>query len=275
MSRVRYSFSSRRTRKIENIRKQRAKYPKLLLKVIEISDIIIEVLDSRFAQQMQNKEIENLIKEKNKILIPILNKADLSLKNPGIKNAILISCKTREGIKELRDKIKIEAKKIKKSKDNTYNKIHVGVIGYPNSGKSSLINLLIGKTSAKTGAEAGFTKGIQKLKLSSNILLLDSPGVIPDTHYSTTNLEKISLHTKLGGKSHSQVKNPEIVVSELMKEFSEQIEKFYKIPANGDSEKLIETLGKQKGFLKKGGVIDEDKTSRLILKDFQQGKIKI
>jgi hypothetical protein len=250
MARVRYSFSSRRAGNLKNIRKQKQEFPKLLLKVIETSDIILEVLDTRFAKEMQNKEIEKLIKSQNKILIPILNKSDLSLKKPIIKNSVLVSCKNRKGIKELRDKIKAEAKKIKKSKENKYNRIQVGVIGYPNSGKSSLINLLIGKTSAKTGAEAGFTKGLQKLKLTSDILLLDSPGVIPNSHYSQTEFSKISKHTKLGGKSFSQIKDPEIIVASLMKEYSKQIEKFYKVKANGDSEKLIEELGKKKGFLK-------------------------
>ena len=60
-----------------------------------------------------------------------------------------------------------------------------------------------------------------------------------------------------------------------MKDYATQIEKFYKIQAKGDSEILIEELGKQKGFKKSKGLIDEDKTARLILKDWQQGKIKI
>jgi ribosome biogenesis GTPase A len=271
--RVRYSFSSRRTRKLDKIAKQKTKYPKLLLQVIETSDIILEILDARFANEMQNKEIENLIKEKDKKLILVLNKADLTEKKP--KKGILVSCKTKQGVAELRNKIKMFANQIKKSNRNKFNSIQVGVIGYPNSGKSSLINLLIGKASAKTGAEAGFTKGVQKLRLTSEIMLLDSPGVIPNNQYSQDSSEKISKHTKVGGRSASQVKDPENIVAEIMKEYSREIERFYKIKAEGDAEILIEKLGKRKGFLKKGNNVNEDQTSRLILKDFQDGRIKV
>ena len=271
--RIRYSFSSRRTRNLDNIAKQKTKYPKLLLQVMNTSDIILEVLDARFAKEMQNKEIENLIEKKGKKLILVLNKADLTEKRP--KKGILVSCRTKQGINELRNKIKILAKQIKKSNVNKFDRIQVGVIGYPNSGKSSLINLLIGKSSAKIGAEAGFTKGIQKLRLSSEIMLLDSPGVIPNSEYSQENSEKISGHTKVGGRSASQVREPGIIVSEIMKEYSKEIQKFYKIEAKGDSEILIEELGKKKGLLKKGNQVNEDQTARLILKDFQEGRIKV
>ena len=106
-------------------------------------------------------------------------------------------------------------------------------------------------------------------------MILDTPGVIPEKEYSSINSEKISRHTKLGARSYSQVKEPEIVIADLMKEYSEALENFYKIDAEGDSEKLIEELGKRKGFRKKGGEIDEDKTSRLIIRDWQSGRIRI
>ena len=123
--------------------------------------------------------------------------------------------------------------------------------------------------------DAGFTKGIQKLKLSEDINLLDSPGVIPKKEYSSSDAEKIATHTKLGGRSYSQVKEAEMVVANLMKEYNKQIEKFYKIKANGDSEILLEKLGKQKGFFKSKGLINEDKAARVVLKDWQQGRIKV
>ena len=154
-------------------------------------------------------------------------------------------------------------------------KISVGVIGYPNTGKSSMINLLIGKKSAKTGAEAGFTKGVQKLKLTPEIMLLDSPGVIPEADYSNINKSAIAKHTIVGGRSHSQVKNPEMVIAKLMNEFKGVLEKHYKIQAKEDSEILIKKLGEKKGFLKKEGQVNEDKTARFILKEWQEGKIKV
>lgn len=278
---VRYSFSSRHTRNLDNIGKQRKKYPDILDSIIDSSDIIVQILDARFPEETRNLKIEEKIKEKHKKIIYVFNKSDLidkrKLKDYNyLTPNISISCKSYQNIKGLRVLIKRISKTIKKpvNKDGS-DKITVGIIGYPNTGKSSLINSLIGKSSAGVGSDAGFTRGIQKLKLSEDINLLDSPGVIPREDYSTTDSQKIALLTKLGGKSHSQIKEPEIVVNEIMKEFSKQIEKHYKIDSNGDSEKLIEELGRKKNLIKKGGEVDGDKTARLILLDWQRGSIKL
>lgn len=273
--RKRYSFSSRRTRRIENIGKQKKKYTSIAEQIIEQSDIILEVLDSRFIEETRNKELEEKIKRKDKKIIYVLNKSDLTKKIPKSKElypSVKVSCKERKGIKDLRNLLKRESKKIEKKDDS---KVSVGIIGYPNTGKSSLINILIGKSSAGTGSDAGFTKNIQKLKLSEDIILLDSPGVIPEEEYSNIDKEKIATQTKLGGRSFSQVKEPDIVIAKIMEEYPKVLENFYGIKADGDSEKLIEELGKKKGLMKKGGKIDEDKVARIILKDWQTGKIKI
>ncbi len=276
----RYSFSSRRTGHIENIRKQRAKYPLLAEKVIRMSDIILEILDSRFIQETRNPELEKQIRKEEKKIIYVFNKSDLidikkvSEEDKMLNPKIFVSCTERRGIKELRNKIKALSSQIKKPVDKVLNKITVGVIGYPNTGKSSIINLLTGRGSAGIGADAGFTKSIQKIRLTSGIALLDSPGVIPGKEYSTSNSKTWFKNTKVGARSYGQVKNPEVVVSDLMKEYPLLLENFYKISAQGNSEILIEELGRKKGFLNKGNKVDEDKTARLILKDWQQGKIR-
>jgi len=263
---------ARSAKKLKNIKKQRGKYPLLLEKVIEVSDIVLEILDARFPKEMQNKDIEKLIKDKGKKVIYVLNKSDLTRKRDKRLNPkVFVSCKNHNGINELRDKIKQEAAKVKKRGD--FNRVHVGVIGYPNTGKSSLINLLIGRTSAKTGSDAGFTKGIQKLKLTEGINLLDSPGVIPSDEYSTISEEKISQNVKFGGKSYSQVKNPELALNEIVKSNKKDLEEFYKMKFE-NAEDLIEKIGREKGFLKKGGEVNSDRASRFVLKDWQLGIIK-
>ena len=70
------------------------------------------------------------------------------------------------------------------------------------------------------------------------------------------------------------MKNPEVVVTDLMKEYPMLLEKFYNILAEGDAELLMEELGRKKGFLNKGNLVDEDKTARFIIKDWQRGKIR-
>lgn len=283
--RPRYSFSSRHTGKTRNMRKQRGKYPLLAKKIVQDSDIILEILDARFPQETRNKDLEEEIKNREKRIIYVLNKADLIDKShlnlpQDLSPYVLVSCTLRKGVKELRDRIKIEARKVEKGRDKEREEIEsqrvtVGVIGYPNTGKSSLINTLIGKSSAGVGSDAGFTKSLQKLKLSQDIVLIDSPGIIPAKEYSPQDQEKLALNTKLGARSYSQIKGPELVVTKLIKEYPNVLEKFYRINAKADPEVLLEELGKRKGFLKKGGEVNEDTTARLIIKDWQTGKIKL
>jgi len=303
--RVRYSFSSRRTGNIDNIRKQRKPYPKIAKEVVRISDIILEVLDARFLGETRNYELEGFIRREKKKLIFVLNKSDLVNVNEKKKEArakglvpfVLISSRDRKGAAELRKKIKIEAGKLKVSevkkeelieenKDNAffnleeelkkidYQRKQVGVIGYPNTGKSSLINYLTGRGAAGTASEAGYTKGIQKIKLSKDILLLDTPGVIPESEYSVKK-DAIAHHAKLGVRTYDKVKDPEFIVAKLLEQYLEAIETHYDVKSDGNPEKLIEEVGKKKNLLVRGGEVDVDRASRFIIKEWQAGKIKV
>jgi len=260
----------RSTKTLKNIKKQRGKYPLLLRKIIETSDIVLEILDARFPKEMQNRDIEKLIKDRGKKIIYVLNKSDLAEKRIcGLNPQVFVSCKNRRGISELRNKIKEESAKIRKTGE--YNRIQVGIIGYPNTGKSSLINLLIGKNSAKTGSDAGFTKGIQKFRLTEGIHLLDSPGVIPADEYSLTNEEKIARNVHVGGRSPNQIKNPEFALNKLVAIYKKDLEKIYKIKFENEDD-LIEIIGRKRGFLKKGGEVNSDRTAREILNNWQMEK---
>ena len=279
MVRVRYSFGSRHTGRIENIKKQRKKYPDVMKEVIGISEVILEILDSRYIGETRNKEIEEEIKKQGKKIIFVLNKADLvdskklEKKLPkDLKPYVFVSAKTRKGSNNLRNKIKIEAKRADIGEKK---RVHIGVIGYPNSGKSSIINLITRRGVTGTSKQAGYTKGMQKIKMSEGILILDTPGVIPESKYSSSAKMTFSEDAKVGARSYNDVKDPEDIVHYLMKDFSKEIEKYYKLKVEGDSEILIEKLGKEKNFLKKKGEVDIDRTSRIILRDWQEGKIKI
>jgi len=316
MVRVRYSFGSRHTGRIANIKKQRGKYPDVMKDVVRISDIVLEILDARYIEETRNIAVEKDILDKGKLLVYVFNKVDLVDRAELEKQIpkwmrpyVFVSATKNIGLRDIKARIKMEAKRIKvkwKNDDKKDNegvvkdmrgarRIHVGVIGYPNAGKSSVINFITRKSAAKTAKQAGFTKGMQKIRMSEDILILDTPGVIPASKYSTES-KSFAADVKVGGRTYSDVKDPEDVVLYLMdapmpvdeknptdkekraiKEAeanAKKIQEFYGIDAGGDVDELIEKLGKKKGFLGKGGKVDVDRSSRIILRDWQKGMIK-
>jgi len=281
---IKNKSGKRRIKTLDNLDKQKEQYLELAEKIVDKSNIIIELLDSRFIKETRNKTIEKKVKEKDKKIIYVLNKIDLTEDKQKVYRQVsfllprvFVSCKNYKGISELRQKIKSISKKIKAEKTNL-NKVIVGVIGYPNTGKSSLINILTGKNSLGVSPKAGFTKGIIKINLTKDIAILDSPGIIPDEKYSNTNNALMIEQAKVGARDYTNLKNPDLFVLKIMKEYPGLLEKYYSLDlkkTNGNPETLIECLGRKRGFLIKGDSVDEDKTSRIILKDWQEGKIRI
>lgn len=296
MVRVRFSFGSRHTGQISNIKKQRGKYPDVMKDVVRISDIILEILDARYIEETRNMEVEEDILKKRKLLIYVFNKVDLVDRGElerqipsWMRPYVFVSATKGIGLRDIKARIKMEAKRISRErigeildKDEksvvkdleSKRRIHVGVIGYPNAGKSSVINFITRRGVAKTAKQAGFTKGMQKIRMSDDILILDTPGVIPASKYSTLS-KNFAQDVKVGGRTYSDVKDPEDVVYYLMKneKDAKKILEFYGFN-DLNAEELIDVLGKKKGFLGKGGKVDIDRSARLILRDWQEGGIK-
>jgi ribosome biogenesis GTPase A len=241
----------------------------LVHKVIEKSDIVLEVLDARFIDETRNLENENKIKNRGKILVHVINKCDyvdkkdLELVKKGLTNCVFVSAKKHLGTTLLKQKIKMLAKR-EKIKEPI-----VGVIGYPNVGKSSVINALKGKGSAKTSSEAGHTKGKQYLRISQNIMMIDSPGVIDK---NKTDEESLVL---IGAKNPSTMDDPDLAVLTLMEQNPGLLETNYDVPVGRDNEKTLERISLKLNFKMKGGVADVERASRNILRDWLNGKIKV
>jgi len=236
--------------------------------VISDSDVLLMVLDSRMAFETRNMEIENKVAASGKPLIYVLNKCDLIDKVTSehykriIPNSVFISAKHHLGTTKLREKIMSTAARY----NIEFSKIRVGVLGYPNVGKSSLINALKGRGAAKTSSISGFTKHIQKVR-TSKLILLDTPGVIP---YKEKNMLK---HNIIGTIDSNKAKDPDIVAANLMKAFPGFIEKFYKTRVNEDFDETLENIAVKCNMVTKGSKPDILRVSRMILKDWQDGKI--
>src|SRR5208283_4260547 len=244
----------------------RQSIPFLINNLVLQSDIILEILDARFIEKTRHVEIENKIKNLGKEIIYVLNKSDLvdiaeinkQLELNILYPHVFFSSRERSGVVNLRNLIKKEAKKLKKDA------INIGILGYPNTGKSSLINSLIGRASAKVSSMAGFTKAIQKIRLSPGIYLIDAPGILHPEEILPINRETAIKHSQIGAIDWNKVREPELVIDSLMKEYPEVFEKYYNIDAKNDSDVLIEKLGRKFNYLKKGNEVDEMRTAKQI-----------
>ena len=242
-----------------------------VFKVVKESDLILEILDARFAEDMRNNQLERLIELENKKLILVLNKSDLLSKTKTMelkeklersnKKVIFVSSKTRNGLKLLREVIYAES---------NHQKIKVGLIGYPNTGKSSLINMLRGKHVAETSSKAGFTKGERWVKINDNVLLLDSPGTIP-----LGERDEVEL-ILWNAKNIEDLKEVETVCLQALEKIKivqpDWLKKNFGLNFGEKSlEELLEELALKNHKLRKGGVPDSENMARLILKKWQKG----
>jgi|GEM_PF-129444 ribosome biogenesis GTPase A len=242
---------------------------KIVNKIIDECDVILLVLDARDPETTRNRELEEKIKKMNKELIYVLNKADLVPKEvlekwkEKLENAVFVSAKHRMGTKILRDKIKEYLKK------NNIKEGKVGVVGYPNVGKSSIINALTGRRSALTGSLAGLTKGEQWIRLTKNIKLLDTPGVL-----EMKDEDELIISGALRLEKAENLISPALKVLKRLHDFDKSIiPNYYGIEVDEIDEELLKKIGKKLKYLKKGNEVDLNRTAKSIIKDFQDGKL--
>ncbi|PXY71236.1 hypothetical protein CXX78_00415 [Candidatus Parvarchaeota archaeon] len=245
-------------------------YWPIVEKVIAESDFVLVVLDARMPEISENKGVFKMLKKHRKESFRIFTKIDLASEEVINKlrkehpKAFFVSGIKNLGISNLKRSLLIEAKRKKISYPL------IGIVGYPNVGKSAIINALSKRQKAKISRVAGTTKGIQWIKAGS-LKIMDSPGIVP----IEDNELKLGI---LGAKNPEKLKNLEKVSIGIIKIFiknnSEKLENFYGVKINGkDAYEIFQEIGKSRKFLIKGGEIDENRTSLQIIRDWQSGKL--
>ena len=238
-------------------------------------DVIIEILDARAPHSSSNPVIDRIVKEKP--VIKLLNKSDLSdpyhtqkwqqyFNKSEYQNSIAINAMTSESKNEIVNLIsKLSERKEGK---NTLTM----VVGIPNVGKSSVINMLAGKKIARTGNEPAITKGQQKINLRNGIMLIDTPGILwPKIEDAESGLKLAAL----GSIRNTAVGYDEIaiyIIKFLIQKYPDYLKARYKIDLlSQDEHEIIELLAKKRGCLSKGGKIDLTKISEIIADDLRRG----
>lgn len=241
------------------------------MKAIKNADVVVLVMDARMPELSRNKDLEEKLETTGKKIFLVFNKIDLISKESLTKLkkenpvAFFTSSGKETNVGKLRTALQIEGKR-------EGVKLEVGIVGYPNVGKSALINSLSRSAKTKVSSKAGTTLGLQWAS-SAQFKLLDSPGVIP---YEDDEI-KLGI---LGAKNPEKLKNIEPVALNVIEIFlknnSERLEELYKFKIKDkDSYEILLQIGEAKKLLKKGGVVDENRTSLIIIKDWQTGKLRI
>ena len=238
-------------------------------------DVIIEILDARAPHSSSNPVIDKIVKEKP--VIKLLNKSDLSdpyhtqkwqqyFNESEYQNSIAINAMESDSKNEIVNLIAQLSER--KEGKNTLTM----VVGIPNVGKSSVINMLAGKKIAKTGNEPAITKGQQKINLRNGIMLIDTPGILwPKIEDPESGLKLAAL----GSIRNTAVGYDEIaiyIIKFLMQKYPDYLKARYKIDLlSQDEHEIIELLAKKRGCLSKGGKIDLTKISEIIADDLRRG----
>ncbi|MCL7413384.1 MAG: 50S ribosome-binding GTPase [ANME-2 cluster archaeon] len=249
------------------------RYQRISQDVIRKADVLLEVVDARFPDETRNSEVERDIARAKKPFIIVINKCDLVSKEhlekaksrlSKIAPTVFVSSKDRFGTTMLRHKI-LEIAHIKGRE------ILVGSLGYPNTGKSSVVNAVTGKHSAGTSSISGHTKAVQHIKAGSRIKFIDTPGVIPfgETDEYIQGMLAVKDSTHLQDPIGVALK----IIEKLCNENKTALESFYHVTIEGEnSYEVLELIGRESNFLKKKGQIDENRAAVKIINDWQRGR---
>ncbi len=249
---------------------------------LKLIDIVYEVVDARMPLSSKIVDIDDLIKDKPRVLV--LTKYDLCDKSQTDKivekykkmcyNVVTLNL-MGGNVSELLSVTKNIMKDInmERSKKGLKERAaRVLIMGAPNVGKSTLINRLVGKKSAGVGNTPGFTKNLSWIRVNQDIELLDSPGIlwpkIEDQEVAKTLAAFSSIKEDILNKDEIAC----FILKKLYDYYPERLKERYGIESlDEDLIEAYDTIGKKRGALSRGGVVDYERVSVIVLQDFKNG----
>lgn len=251
---------------------------------IKLIDLVIELLDARIPMSSRNPDIDTLANGKARLVI--LNKSDLADKEVtkqwikyfeerGI-NVIALNSRVSNFKSQVNDAILLACKeKIERNlRKGIKNKpVRAMICGIPNVGKSTFINTLCGKASAKTGNKPGVTKGKQWIKISNSVEFLDTPGIL----WPKFDDERTGMNIAYIGSVNEEIIDIEELAYNLIKFLSEKhpsrLSDRYDVNTDNEPYEILKELSLKRNLIKKGSEPDTMRGAKLFLDDFKEGRI--
>lgn len=263
-----------------------AKTRRLIKESLRLVDGVLEVIDARIPYSSSNPELSELISGKPRIVL--LNKCDLAdgnttkkwieyYKKQGI-TAIPVDCRSGKGLNAFQGAVKtVLAEKIRSNEEKGMagNPLRLMVVGIPNTGKSSFINRMAGTAKAKVADKAGVTRHNQWFAIGGGIELLDTPGVL----WPKFDDSKVGDRLAFIGSVKDEILDTELLAVRLLEVMQEhypvRLSERYKISGFEELQpwEVLELIGRKRGNIMRGGEIDTERTSVMLLDEYRGGKL--
>ena len=250
---------------------------------LNLIDIIYEVIDARMPRSSKIVDIDDLIKNKPRLLI--MTKYDLCDKNETNKfikyyeelgyQVIPVDLMTGTNVSKIIDASEVvlkEENEKRQSKGLKPRNIRALILGIPNAGKSTLINRLVGKKSAGVGNKPGFTKSLSWIRIHKNIDLLDTPGILWPKIEDQEAAHILASFSSIKEEILNEDQIASFILRKLYELYPKSLEERYGISEfDEDLIDAYDMIASRRGALTKGGVADYERVSRIILQDFKNG----
>lgn len=254
---------------------------------LSLVDAVVEILDARIPMSSQNPEMESLIGEKPRMML--LNKCDMAddrvtarwidyFKSKGIL-AIALDCKNGKGVKAFLPTIKNQLLKDlvqrRNDKGMVGRPIRVMIVGIPNVGKSSFINRMAQSKRTKVEDRPGVTRTKQWVSLGESVEMLDMPGVL----WPKFENQNVAHRLAFTGAIKDDVVDIEalsmLLLENLSKRYPKPLIERYKIEIDDedDGKTLLEKVGRKRGMLLSGGLVNTERAAITVLDEFRSTKL--
>ncbi len=258
-----------------------AKTKREIKEKIDLIDIVFEVIDARIPYSSKNKDIDDIIKNKPRVIIMTkIDLCDINKTNKWVKYyenmgyiVITMDLVNNPNMKIIFDKIKpiideISNKRI--SKGLKIRRARVLVVGVPNVGKSTLINRLVGKKSTNVGNKPGVTKNLEWIRINDKLELLDTPGILWPRLDDYDIAHNLASMTAIKEEVLDSEDIAIYIIKKMLNDYSENIINRYNITEKDDILVILDQIGKKIGAIR-NNEIDYDRVYLKVIKDLQDG----